>query len=51
MANISKDLYKDLADVSNNFKTQFYNSGVMSNGKIYTAKVESDCNTVYPLKK
>ena len=51
MANISKSTYKDLVDISDNFKTQFYNSGVMCNGKIYTAKVESDCNKIYPLKK
>lgn len=51
MANISKSTYKDLIDISDNFKTQFYNSGVMCNGKIYTVKVESDCNEIYPLKK
>ncbi len=51
MANISKSMYKDLADVSDNFQTQFYNSGVMCDGKIYTAKMEADCNDVHPLKK
>lgn len=51
MANISKSIYKDLADVSDNFQTQFYNSGVMCDGKIYTAKMEADCNDIYPLKK
>jgi len=51
MANISKSMYKDLADVSDNFQTQFYNSGVMCDGKIYTAKMESDCTDIYPLKK
>lgn len=51
MANISKSMYKDLADVSDNFQTQFYNSGVMCDGKIYTAKMESDCTYIYPLKK
>ena len=51
MANISKSTYKDLVDISDNFKTQFYNSGVMCNGKIYTVKVESNCNEIYPLKK
>ena len=49
MANISKDLYSDLVDVSNNFKTQFYNAGVMVKGKIYTSKVESDCNKSFKL--
>ena len=47
---ISKNEYENLLDVSNNFKAQFYNSGVMINGKIYTAKVVADCNDIYPLK-
>ena len=47
--NISKDLYSDLVDVSNNFKTQFYNAGVMVKGKIYTSKVESNCNKTFKL--
>lgn len=50
-ANISKKMYKDLAEVSDNFQMQFYNAGVMCNGKIYTTKVEADCNDIYPLKK
>ena len=51
MANISKTMYKDLVDVSDNFQTQFYNSGVMCDGKIYTSKMEADCTDIYPLKK
>lgn len=51
MANISKTSFKDLAEVSDNFQTQFYNSGVMCEGKIYTAKMESDCTDIYPLSK
>ena len=47
---ISKNEYENLLDVSNNFKAQYYNSGVMINGKIYTAKVVADCNDIYPLK-
>ena len=31
--------YKDLMDVSDNFKMEFKNSGVMLNGKIYTTEV------------
>lgn len=50
MANISKSMYKDLAIVSDNFQTQFYNSGVMCEGKIYTAKMESDCTEISPLR-
>lgn len=49
MSNISKDLYSNLVDVTNNFKTQFYNAGVMIKGKIYTSKVESNCNKTFKL--
>lgn len=42
--------YKDLKDVSDNFKCQFYNAGVMTNGGIYTLKVKSDYNLIYPLR-
>lgn len=31
--------YKDLTDVSDNFKMEFKNSGIMKNGKIYTTEV------------
>ena len=51
MANISKEMYKDLADVSDNFRTQFYNAGVMCDGKIYTSKMDPICTKLYPLKK
>ena len=43
--------YKDLVEVSNMFKCQFYNAGIMKNGGIYTVKVKSDCDLIYPLKK
>ena len=33
--------FKDLVEVSNNFKGQFENSGLMRNGIIYTTKVET----------
>ena len=42
--------YKDLKDVSDYFKCQFYNAGVMTNGGIYTVKVKSDYNLIYPLR-
>ena len=45
--NISKDYYKDLAEVSDKFKFEFYNAGVMYNGKIYTSKVKA---SEYPIK-
>ncbi len=48
---ITKSNYKDLADLSDNFKAQFYNAGIMCEGKIYTAKVEPKCEEIYPLKK
>ena len=34
--------YKDLVEVSNNYKTQFYNAGIMKNGDIYSVKVDAD---------
>ena len=49
-ANLSKDSFKDLVEVSNKFKTQFYNAGVMINGKIYTSKVSAITEDIYPLK-
>lgn len=42
--------YKDLVEVSNLFKCTFYNAGRMHNGGIYTVKVKSDYNLIYPLK-
>jgi len=42
--------YKDLVNVSNRFKCQFYNAGVMRRGSIYTVKVNADCDSVYPLR-
>lgn len=45
--NISKDYFKDLAEVSDKFKFEFYNAGVMYNGKIYTSKVKAD---EFPIK-
>lgn len=49
MTNISN--YKDLVDISDNFKNQFYNSGIMFNGEVFTAKLEPDCNKVFALRK
>ena len=49
--NLSKDSFKDLVEVSDKFKAQFYNAGIMINGKVYTSKVVPDCNDIYPLKK
>lgn len=49
-ADLTKDNYETLVEVSDNFKAQFYNAGVMLNGKVYSSKVEKDCNKIYPLK-
>ena len=42
--------YKDLIEVSDNFKCDFYNAGIMHDGGIYTVKVKSDYNLIYPLR-
>lgn len=47
---VGKDTYENLIDVNNNFKMEFLNAGVMIDGNIFTTKVESDCNKMYPLK-
>lgn len=49
--NISKNDFNDLVEISNNFKAQFYNAGIMINGNIYTCKVEKNYDKIYPLKK
>lgn len=49
-ADLTKDNYETLVDVSDNFKSQFFNAGVMLNGKVYSSKVEKDCEEIYPLK-
>lgn len=43
--------YKDLVEVSDMFKCEFYNAGVMNNGGIYTVKTKADYNLIYPLRK
>lgn len=48
--NISKDYYKDLTDVSDKFKFEFYNSGVMVDGKIYTSKLKPVDNPIKSLR-
>ena len=42
--------YKDLLEVSDKFKSEFYNTGVMINGSIYSVKTKPDYNLVYPLR-
>ena len=42
--------YKDLLEVSDKFKSEFYNTGVMINGGIYSVKTKPDYNLVYPLR-
>lgn len=43
--------YKDLIEVSDLFKCEFYNAGIMMNGGIYTVKTKADYNLIYPLRK
>jgi len=43
--------YKDLIDVSDNFKMQFKNSGIMRKGKIYTTEVTPISIDSKPLSK
>lgn len=43
--------YKNLIEVSNLFKCEFYNAGIMKNGEIYTVKTKEDCNLIYPLRR
>lgn len=43
--------YKDLIEVSNLFKCEFYNAGIMMDGGIYTVKTKIDYNLIYPLRK
>lgn len=50
LSQASVDEYKDLIEVSNMFKFNFCNSGIMKNGGIYTVKVKSDYNLIYPLR-
>lgn len=50
LAESSVAAYNDLVDVSNNFKCNFYNAGVMTEGGIYTVKVKADYNLIYPLR-
>ncbi len=47
---ISKDSYIDLAEFSDKFKAQFYNSGVMIDGIVYTSKVNALVEPVFPLR-
>lgn len=42
--------YDNLVEVSNKFKCDFCNAGIMKKGKIYTVKVKSDYKLVYPLR-
>ena len=42
--------YKDLLEVSDKFKSEFYNTGVMIKGGIYSVKTKPDYNLVYPLR-
>ena len=47
---ISNNIYKDLVEVSDKFKGQFYNSGYMMNYQITSYKIISDKFPITPLK-
>ena len=47
---INLNEYQDLIDITNNFKNQFFNSGVMLNGYVYTIKTEAKKVEPIPLK-
>ncbi len=42
--------YKDILDVSDNYKIDFKNAGIMKNGKIYTEEVIRSRNKAYYIK-
>lgn len=50
LIDITENNYSDLADFSDKFKAQFYNAGIMINGKVYTSKVNALCEPVFPLR-
>lgn len=43
--------YKDLVDVSDNFKANFLNSGYMCNGIVYTIQTTPVAEKIFPLSK
>lgn len=47
---IDKAAYSMIGQLSAEFRADFYNAGIMRNGHVYTAKVEADCNKIFPLK-
>lgn len=49
-SDVSKDAYEFLGQLSDVFRCDFYNAGVMCDGKIFTAKVVADCEDVFPLR-
>jgi len=46
---ITTNEFKDLIEISDNFKFHFYNSGLMHKGDIYTFKTEPDCDKITTL--
>ena len=47
---IDLNKYKDLLDITNNFKNIFFNAGAMLNGYVYTIKTEAKKIKATPLK-
>ena len=50
-SNISAEKYVDVVEISDNYSFHFFNAGIMHKGKIYTYKVESDCDEVTTLSE
>ncbi len=48
---ISKKAYKDLVQLSDKFKGNFYNSGIMKNYKIISFKTKPKIEPIFPLNK
>ena len=50
-SDISAEKYVDVVEISDNYSFHFFNAGIMHKGKVYTYKVESDCNNMTTLSE
>lgn len=49
-ADVGKDAYSMIGQLSEEFRADFFNAGVMIDGSVYTAKTESDCDETFALR-
>lgn len=49
-AEVGKDAYSMIGQLSEEFRADFFNAGVMIDGSVYTAKTESDCDETFALR-